>query len=104
MSAEGNQQSAISNQQSPSTHHSPLTTHSLLVTLATYNERENLPELFRAIIAVEPNLEILVIDDNSPDGTGELADQMAAADPRIHVLHRPGKLGLGTATVIERLG
>jgi dolichol-phosphate mannosyltransferase len=99
MSAEGNQQSAISNQQSPSTHHSPLTTHSLLVTLATYNERENLPELVRAITEVEPNLEILVIDDNSPDGTGELADQMAAADPRIHVLHRPGKLGLGTATI-----
>ena len=74
-------------------------THSVLVTLATYNERENLPELVQAIIAVQPNLEILVIDDNSPDGTGEFADQMAQADPRIHVLHRSGKLGLGTATI-----
>jgi dolichol-phosphate mannosyltransferase len=94
MSAEVDQQSAISNQQSRLP-----TTGSVLVTLATYNERENLPELVRAIFSVEPNLEILVIDDNSPDGTGALADQLSAADPRIHVLHRAGKLGLGTATI-----
>ena len=57
--------------------------------------------LFRsaAIHGVNPALDVLVIDDNSPDGTGEIADQMAAADPRVHVLHRPGKLGLGTATM-----
>ena len=73
--------------------------HSVLVTLATFNERENLPDLIQAILAVESNLEILVIDDHSPDGTGELADQLAAADPRIRVVHRPGKLGLGTATI-----
>ena len=46
-----------------------------------------------------PNANVLVIDDNSPDGTGQLADELKAADPRIHVLHRPGKLGLGTATL-----
>ena len=70
-----------------------------LVTLCTYNERENLPELIAAIHQVNPTLEVLVIDDNSPDGTGEIADQTAATDPRVHVLHRPGKLGLGTATM-----
>jgi dolichol-phosphate mannosyltransferase len=73
-------------------------TASILVTLATYNERENLPELVRAIQDVRTDLDVLIIDDNSPDGTGVLADQMAASDPRIHVLRRPGKLGLGTAT------
>jgi dolichol-phosphate mannosyltransferase len=77
----------------------PVPPHAVLVTLATFNERENLPDLVREILAVDPNLEILVIDDNSPDGTGQLADTMAAADPRMHVLHRPGKMGLGTATI-----
>lgn len=72
---------------------------SILVTLCTYNERENLPDLIREIHGVAPQVDILVTDDNSPDGTGELVDQLAAADPRIHVLHRAGKLGLGTATL-----
>lgn len=72
---------------------------SVLVTLCTYNERENLSELIREIHSVAPQVDILVIDDNSPDGTGRLADEMAEADPRIHVLHRAGKLGLGTATL-----
>jgi dolichol-phosphate mannosyltransferase len=71
----------------------------VLVTLATYNERENLADLVQAILEVKGDLEVLVIDDNSPDGTGELADQLALADSRVHVLHRPGKLGLGTATI-----
>jgi dolichol-phosphate mannosyltransferase len=70
-----------------------------LVTLATYNERENLAELVRQILAVAPRLHVLVIDDNSPDGTGRLADQLAAADERVRVLHRAGKQGLGTATL-----
>lgn len=70
-----------------------------LVTVATYNERENLPELLDAILAVVPDAHVLVIDDNSPDGTGELADRRAAEDPRVHVLHRAGKLGLGTAVI-----
>ncbi len=69
----------------------------LLVSLATYNERDNLPSLVTEILQTVPTAEVLVIDDNSPDGTGRLADEMAAADPRIHVLHRAGKLGLGTA-------
>jgi dolichol-phosphate mannosyltransferase len=69
----------------------------ILVSLATYNERDNLAPLLREIHAAVPAADILVTDDNSPDGTGRLADELAAADPRIHVQHRPGKLGLGTA-------
>lgn len=69
----------------------------LLVSLATYNERDNLAVIVRAIHEAVPSADILVTDDNSPDGTGKLADELAAADPRIRVLHRPGKLGLGTA-------
>jgi dolichol-phosphate mannosyltransferase len=69
----------------------------ILVSIATYNERENLPDLIRSIHEHLPAADVLVIDDNSPDGTGRLADELAAADPRIRVLHRPGKLGLGTA-------
>jgi dolichol-phosphate mannosyltransferase len=69
----------------------------LLVTAATYNERDNLVRLIPDILAIVPAAHILIIDDNSPDGTGQIADEFAAKDPRIHVLHRPGKLGLGTA-------
>ncbi len=69
----------------------------ILVSLATYNERDNLAPLLAEIQKVTPAAELLVIDDNSPDGTGRLADELAAANPRLHVLHRPGKLGLGTA-------
>jgi len=69
----------------------------VLVALATYNERENLAPLVRDIRAVLPYAHVLVTDDNSPDGTGQLADQLAAADPHVHVQHRTGKLGLGTA-------
>lgn len=71
----------------------------LLVTIATYNEVENLRPLIEAIHEVADHADILVIDDNSPDGTGRVADELAAADPRLHVLHRAGKLGLGTATL-----
>lgn len=71
----------------------------LLVSLATYNERENLERLIEEIHRFVPYADILVIDDNSPDGTGRLADELAARDSRIHVLHRPGKLGLGTALI-----
>src|SRR5947209_17277604 len=69
----------------------------LLVTMATYNERGNLPGLIAAVHAAEPAADVLVIDDNSPDGTGRLADELAGRDRRVHVVHRPGKLGLGTA-------
>ena len=69
----------------------------VLISIATYNERDNLAPLVREIHAVVPSADVLVTDDASPDGTGKLADELAALDPRIHVLHRPGKLGLGTA-------
>jgi len=70
-----------------------------LIIIPTYNELENLPALVAAIFEVTAEVHLLVVDDGSPDGTGELADQMAAADPRVHVLHRAGKLGLGTAYI-----
>jgi dolichol-phosphate mannosyltransferase len=69
----------------------------LLIGIATYKERENLAPLVHDIHDVVPEAHILVTDDNSPDGTGQIADELAAADPRVHVNHRPGKLGLGTA-------
>lgn len=69
-----------------------------LVLIPTYNERENLAAIVAATLqASDPALQVLVIDDASPDGTGALADQLAAAEPRVHVLHRPGKQGLGRA-------
>ncbi len=68
-----------------------------LVCLPTYDERENLGPMIDAILAVVPGVEVLVIDDNSPDGTGQLADQIAAREPRVKVLHRAGKEGLGRA-------
>lgn len=71
----------------------------LVITLCTFNESENLPKLIPEIHAVAPDAHVLVIDDNSPDGTGRIADEMSAPDPRIHVVHREGKLGLGTATI-----
>ncbi len=69
----------------------------LLVTLCTYNERENISEIVPAILQETPHATVLVIDDNSPDGTGRLADELSATDGRVRVLHRPGKQGLGTA-------
>lgn len=70
-----------------------------LVTIATFNEIENLPKLVEEIFRVAPQVDILVIDDASPDGTGQWCDQRAAEDPRVRCLHREGKLGLGTATI-----
>ncbi len=71
----------------------------ILVSLATYNEAANIANLIDEIHKFVPHAHILVIDDNSPDGTGRIVDDLAARDSRIHVLHRPGKLGLGTATL-----
>jgi dolichol-phosphate mannosyltransferase len=68
-----------------------------LVCLPTYDERDNVAPMVEAILAVDPKVEVLVIDDNSPDGTGEIADGIAAREPRVHVLHRAGKEGLGKA-------
>src|SRR5262245_9454632 len=70
-----------------------------LVTVATYNEMENLPLLVEEIWKVTPQADVLVIDDNSPDGTGRWCDEKAANEPRLKCLHRAGKLGLGTATI-----
>ncbi|GAC1449743.1 MAG: polyprenol monophosphomannose synthase [Isosphaeraceae bacterium] len=75
------------------------TAQRLLVSLATYNEVENLRPLVETIRQFVPSAEILVIDDNSPDGTGRLADELKAASPGLHVIHRAGKLGLGTALI-----
>jgi dolichol-phosphate mannosyltransferase len=68
-----------------------------LVIVPTYNELENLPRKAPKVLAQDDRIDLLVVDDASPDGTGALADQMAAADPRIHVLHREAKRGLGRA-------
>lgn len=65
--------------------------------LPTFNERENLRQVAEAILAALPDARLLVVDDHSPDGTGELADTLAAANPRIEVLHRSAKQGLGAA-------
>jgi dolichol-phosphate mannosyltransferase len=70
-----------------------------LVTVATYNEIENLPQLVEQVWQVAPQADVLVIDDNSPDGTGHWCDERAPKEPRLHCVHRSGKLGLGTATI-----
>jgi dolichol-phosphate mannosyltransferase len=72
-------------------------TRKALVCLPTYDERENLPPMVEAILAAVPQVDILVVDDNSPDGTGQVADGIAAREARVHVLHRRGKEGLGKA-------
>jgi len=69
----------------------------ILVIVPTYNERDNLPRKLPQILAQDPRIEVLVVDDASPDGTGALAAEMAAADPRVHVLQRGAKEGLGQA-------
>lgn len=69
----------------------------ILVVIPTYNEIENLPLIVDRVRHSTPDVDILVADDNSPDGTGALADDLSAADPRVFVLHRPGKAGLGAA-------
>jgi dolichol-phosphate mannosyltransferase len=83
-----NPQSAIRNPQSKT-----------LVALATYNEIENLPGLIDEILRVLPGADLLVVDDNSPDGTGKWCDGRAAMEPRLRCLHRPAKMGLGSATI-----
>jgi dolichol-phosphate mannosyltransferase len=70
-----------------------------LVVVPTYNERENLPSLVKRVVAQPGRVELLVVDDNSPDGTGKLADEIAATNPLVHVMHRPEKSGLGRAYI-----
>ncbi len=69
----------------------------VLVIVPTYDERENLPLILARVRAAAPAADVLVVDDGSPDGTGELAEQLAAADDQVHVLHRTAKEGLGAA-------
>ncbi len=68
-----------------------------LVIVPTYNEKENLAQLIDRLRALPGDVHVLVVDDNSPDGTGDIADELALSNPGVHVLHRSGKLGLGTA-------
>ena len=68
-----------------------------LVIIPTFNEAVNLSNLLPQVLAQDPRIEVLVVDDNSPDGTGQLAEALAAQNPRVHVLHRRSKQGLGTA-------
>src|SRR5262245_50661243 len=68
-----------------------------LVCIPTYNERDNIKAICDAVLSAEPRVDILIVDDNSPDGTGQLADELAEKEPRIKVLHREKKQGLGRA-------
>ena len=70
-----------------------------LIVIPTYNEIENIGQLLKDLLALRPDLDILVVDDNSPDGTGTFVDEFAAREKRVHALHRPGKLGLGSAYI-----
>jgi len=70
-----------------------------LIIIPTYNEIDNLAPLLKEIMAYAPETDILIVDDNSPDGTGDLADELHHKNAQVHVLHRPGKLGLGTAYI-----
>jgi dolichol-phosphate mannosyltransferase len=71
--------------------------HPTLIVMPTYNERENLPRMVQQLLQLPAKVDLLVVDDNSPDGTGKLADELAAKHPEIHVLHRAVKNGLGRA-------
>jgi dolichol-phosphate mannosyltransferase len=71
----------------------------VLVVIPTYNESDNIRGITGRVRAAVPQVDILIADDNSPDGTGRIADELSAADERVHVLHRPGKQGLGAAYI-----
>ena len=68
-----------------------------LIIVPTYNERDNLPQLIKRLMAQPVVLDVLVVDDNSPDGTGQVADQIAASNPNVQVMHRPAKSGLSNS-------
>src|SRR5947209_765246 len=74
-------------------------TNRALIILPTYNERANLIDLVNMILDILPHVHILIIDDNSPDGTGEIGEELSAQFPNIKILHRPAKMGLGTAYI-----
>ncbi|MBQ0114634.1 MAG: polyprenol monophosphomannose synthase [Bacteroidales bacterium] len=71
-----------------------------VVIIPTYNEKENIEKMIQTVLAIEEHqFDILIIDDNSPDGTGEIVDRIAATEPRVNIIKRSGKLGLGTAYI-----
>lgn len=70
-----------------------------LVIIPTYNERDNIARLIDQVLARDDRLDVLVVDDGSPDGTGPIVDEIKATNPRVDVIHRPSKLGLGTAYI-----
>lgn len=70
-----------------------------LIVTPTYNEKDNLPRFIAGVRGAVPDAHVLIVDDNSPDGTGDIADGIAAKDDHVHVLHRAGKMGLGTAYI-----
>ena len=69
----------------------------LLVFIPTYNEKENVEKILHEIVDLGLDLDVLFLDDNSPDGTGEILDELAKKNNRVHVIHRQGKLGIGSA-------
>jgi len=71
----------------------------ILVCIPTYNEKDNINNIIKAVLAQGDDIEILIIDDNSPDGTGDMVEQIKQTEKRVHLLRRPGKLGLGTAYI-----
>ena len=75
------------------------TNSDVLVVIPTYNERENITEVIKRVLSQTPNLDILVVDDNSPDKTGDLIEELRLSQPRLNLLRRSGKLGLGTAYI-----
>jgi dolichol-phosphate mannosyltransferase len=77
----------------------PLAMNETLIIVPTYNERENLPRMVEKLLSLSVQVDVLVVDDNSPDGTGKIADEFAAKNPQIHVLHRTEKNGLGRAYI-----
>lgn len=70
-----------------------------LVVIPTYNERDNIERIVAEVLSLPHDLHVLVVDDNSPDGTGKLIEDWSKKEPRVHVLHRPGKMGLGGAYI-----
>ncbi|HXP90688.1 MAG TPA: polyprenol monophosphomannose synthase [Fibrobacteria bacterium] len=76
-----------------------MSTRKTLIVVPTYNEKDNLPSLLEALTGFPPEIQILVVDDGSPDGTGEIAERWSSENPRVHVIRRAGKMGLGSAYV-----
>lgn len=73
--------------------------NNLLIIIPTYNEKDNIEKIIAKVFSVDANVDILIVDDNSPDGTGRIADELKSKDVRVHTMHREGKLGLGTAYI-----